>query len=279
MVRHHLYTAGKLAEREPTGGGFSLPANPAEFDLCWALTDDLDSELSIAFLEYCAYYYFIDCQSSAYLSVFMIALTPETPFPAQLRQAAAALNFLFCQGVSPANMMIGGDSAGGNLALQLISHIAHPLPGIDVPKLSSPLGGALLISPTVYFGESYPSYTANAGKDILTLDTMRWLFRSLTPGITEDLRNYVEPSAAPAEWWTGLDKVASRVIVTVGEDECQFDSIAEFARVLQGNVSNVEKLVEEKGAHCEFMMAFGVGEGRERDAYHSVVAWMKPSLA
>ena len=48
-------------------------------------------------------------------------LAPETPFPAALDDAKAAWRFLQDQGYSPASIVVGGDSAGGNLTLELIA--------------------------------------------------------------------------------------------------------------------------------------------------------------
>ena len=55
---------------------------------------------------------------------------PESPFPTQLRQANAALTHLLNRGIPPENIIVGGDSAGRNLSLQLVSHVLHPLPSL-----------------------------------------------------------------------------------------------------------------------------------------------------
>ena len=48
---------------------------------------------------------------------------PEHPFPAQHKDALAAWHFLRGQGIAAEDIAIGGDSAGGNLALSLISRL------------------------------------------------------------------------------------------------------------------------------------------------------------
>ena len=64
-------------------------------------------------------------------------------------------------------MTIAGDSAGGNLLFNVLSHVLHPLP--DVPKLdlSSPFKAAVAISPLVSFNVDGPSYKANEHSDVL----------------------------------------------------------------------------------------------------------------
>jgi epsilon-lactone hydrolase len=50
-------------------------------------------------------------------------LAPESPFPAALEDALKAWRFLLAQGVSPAHIVVGGDSAGGGLTVTLINHL------------------------------------------------------------------------------------------------------------------------------------------------------------
>jgi epsilon-lactone hydrolase len=50
-------------------------------------------------------------------------LAPEHPFPAQHEDALTAWRFLRKQGINAQNIAVGGDSAGGNLALSLISRL------------------------------------------------------------------------------------------------------------------------------------------------------------
>ena len=47
-------------------------------------------------------------------------LAPEHPFPAAVEDAAAAYRYLLDQGISPARIGVGGDSAGGGLVLALL---------------------------------------------------------------------------------------------------------------------------------------------------------------
>ena len=50
-------------------------------------------------------------------------LAPEHPFPAALDDAKAAWRFLLDQGYAPASIVVAGDSAGGNLTLELIASL------------------------------------------------------------------------------------------------------------------------------------------------------------
>ena len=46
-------------------------------------------------------------------------VAPKNPYPAALEDALISYNLLISRGFSPENIIIAGDSAGGNLALAL----------------------------------------------------------------------------------------------------------------------------------------------------------------
>jgi epsilon-lactone hydrolase len=66
-------------------------------------------------------------------------LAPEHPFPAALEDALTAWRFLLGQGIDPARIAVGGDSAGGGLTVVLINTLREA--GGDVPAC------AWLVSP------------------------------------------------------------------------------------------------------------------------------------
>ncbi len=52
-------------------------------------------------------------------------LAPENPYPAALRDAEAAFQVLENKGYHPSDIVIGGDSAGGSLALALVAKLCQ----------------------------------------------------------------------------------------------------------------------------------------------------------
>jgi acetyl esterase/lipase len=84
-------------------------------------------------------------------------LAPEHPFPAALDDAVTAYRWLLCQEVAPERVVVGGDSAGGGLAMALqlaMREGGEPLPG-----------GSVCLSPWVDLAQSGESYRTRAGED------------------------------------------------------------------------------------------------------------------
>lgn len=82
-------------------------------------------------------------------------LPDRHPFPTALLDALAGYNYLVSiVGYNPSNIIIVGDSAGGNLALALVRYLVENKGTRDVP-LPSPPGGLLLLSPWVDLGDSH----------------------------------------------------------------------------------------------------------------------------
>jgi acetyl esterase/lipase len=111
-------------------------------------------------------------------------LAPEHPFPAGLDDCHAAYRWLLAQGIPASAVVLGGDSAGGNLALALLHRLkadGEPLPVC-----------AVLLSPLVDFTLSSASLVTNERRDpVFTLRamvSMRQLYappeRFLDPGVS-----------------------------------------------------------------------------------------------
>lgn len=122
-------------------------------------------------------------------------LAPENPFPAGVDDALAAT--LWAQqnaanyGLRSDQVLIGGDSAGGNLAaVTAQSHSRMAVEG----KALAPLAGHIMIFPGVdmRYGaiDTYPSRTDNAVGYLLTLEMMQIFshFYSQSGAIPEDVR-------------------------------------------------------------------------------------------
>lgn len=84
-------------------------------------------------------------------------LAPEHPFPAALEDCFAAWEFLLASGVDPGRIVVAGDSAGGNLAVNTAMRARDD--GLPQPA------GLVLISPLLDLSFSGGSIVRNDGLD------------------------------------------------------------------------------------------------------------------
>lgn len=83
-------------------------------------------------------------------------LAPEHPFPAAFDDALAAFDALVARGHDPSRIVLGGDSAGGGLALALMSHLCQE---------GRPPAGLFAFSPWTDLTFSGASLVTNSRRD------------------------------------------------------------------------------------------------------------------
>lgn len=230
--------------------------------------------------------------------VLAYSLAPEARYPTQIQEAAAVLAYLLESKVcSPENIFISGDSAGGNLALGLLSHLLHPHPQVQPIPLQQPLGGALLYSPMVSFRIDYPSFERNQSVDMLPASKMRsWaaMFlgkakpenRETDPGpITGD--PYSEPCFNSQSWWQGMHCVVSNVLVMSGGDEIFADPIHQLGHDMKlgwseagGSLEDVVFIETPREAHIGPIVDFMItkGDSSRRTSQSVIEEWYKARL-
>lgn len=211
------------------------------------------------------------------VAVLQYTLTPGARFPAQMGQAASGLGQLLLQGIRPGQLVVGGDSAGGNLAAQLLGHLLHPHPAAERVSLGEPLAGAFLVSPLVSGDLAAQSFRDGAPCDMLNRaifrDPNREMFHEPRGGVagwllpncglveSEAFRQgkaWALPVDVDDEWLDGMGRVVRQVYVTCGKHEVLRDqgiAIAESIRKRNGDV-DVKLEVAEKEAH-DFILLEG----------------------
>lgn len=194
-------------------------------------------------------------------------------------------------------MFIGGDSAGGNLALALMSHILHPHPQLEDDlrvNLSGPLAGAVLTSPWVKFPPDDDSVKRNEGSDFVCVaganrwsaafqGTWRLTFLSsqsanLSLSGSAPYDNYTQPILASADWFSGLDKVVKGIIIWGGGQEVLIDSIDAIARKLKEIYPNTEYVRSPAGAHVEWLIRKMIGIKGKDESTQAIESWITARL-
>jgi acetyl esterase/lipase len=239
------------------GGGFLVPAGDFVMSFCRYVQLELEKqniEVGFALLEY--------------------SLGPQASFPTPLQQSALALNFLMAAGVKPQNLQLVGDSAGGNLILQVLSQMLHPREGVSEIRLPGPLRGAYLISPWTNLSADSQSHFENEGRDWLRHAGVKDWGAQVLAGVPEADRPFAEPVRAPEGWFAGADALVDRVLVTAGGAELLRDDIVAFAEAFKKHHANVKLVVQKGGTHEDVLMDFAAKEERTSAMASLSVEWL-----
>jgi acetyl esterase/lipase len=150
-------------------------------------------------------------------------LVPYAAYPIQICESIEAVKYVLDDlGRLPSDVILGGDSAGANLCLAILSHIMHPSPDFPAFQIITPLKALVMISPWVIFDIKQDSGKRNADKDIFKVEMgTRWGNDYLAGKPTNP---YAEALLPPAEWWK--DAKVERVLVVAGADEVLVDPIS-----------------------------------------------------
>ncbi|KAG4428793.1 hypothetical protein IFR05_015726 [Cadophora sp. M221] len=233
------------------GGGYCLPLSKGYFDWAYEMFKSGESsgcKISVAVLDY--------------------TLCPEEKYPTQMYQGVLALEHILKLGYQPHNIMLGGDSAGGNLCLSLFSHLMHSYDDQRFPKLrlTGPLCGAFVISPLVSLDLSTKSFKENAYSDILSLPNIRdWgaLMFDETPFSKESQEGLAWGMALDGsdEWWRALNTTVKRLYISAGGQELFRDHVVEFSeRIRRLGVVDLKSYIDEKDSHDAIYVNFQQGK-------------------
>ncbi|KAL0956760.1 hypothetical protein HGRIS_002879 [Hohenbuehelia grisea] len=191
-----------------------------------------------------------------HIVILKYSLIPEGRFPTPLRQSVLAIEHLLASGVSPSKLHLAGDSAGGNLIMQVLLHTQHPVDGVPPLDLPAPIGGALLLSPWASLTANTASRTENDKVDICTARACREFGDQVLYGVPEQLWPYLDPVNAPESWFTGMERAVQRVLITAGSAECLRDEIVMLGEIMKKHHSGAEVVVQHRGVHVDPMVDF-----------------------
>ncbi|GLB44455.1 putative alpha beta hydrolase fold protein [Lyophyllum shimeji] len=209
-------------------------------------------------------------------AILNYSIVPTASFPQQLIQAVKAIQHVIDSGCSPQNIQIVGDSAGANLALAFLSHMIHPVKGIQQVSLPSRIRGVYLMSPWVSLTGDTGSHAANDHTDVVGAATFAECGRNVFENVPESLRVYLEARKAPEAWFKGVDGIVDRILVTAGGAECLRDNIVKVAnRLVEHHQGAVRLIVQEKGVHNDPFYDFLAREKNLCYLTPEVVQWVR----
>jgi len=185
-------------------------------------------------------------------------LAPEHVFPAALDDSVAAYKYLLDEGIKPARIVIGGDSAGGGLTLTTLISLRDS--GLPLPA------AGVCISPMTDLAFTGESGTANAKLDpVIQVETLRAHAGRYLAG--QDPRS---PLASPL--YADLHGLPP-LLIQVGSHEVLLDDAKRLAEKAQAQGDAVTLQIAPGMWHVWHIYAAFVPEARQ--AIREIAAYLK----
>jgi acetyl esterase len=203
-------------------------------------------------------------QSESTVVAIHYRLAPEHPFPAGIDDAWAALQHIDANraqygGNSDAKIVVGGDSAGGNVSAVM---------ALMARDTGMSLAAQLLVYPGVRLDDESPSMSENIEGYILSRETIDWFYGMYAA----DPKNW-RASPIYAESHAG---VAPAVVITAEFDPLR-DQGADYARILENAGVPIEYTLYEGMVHMFFQLGPIVSKGAQ--AVSQIAEAAKKALA
>ncbi|MCJ1281490.1 hypothetical protein MMC26_000810 [Xylographa opegraphella] len=219
------------------GGGWGMPGSSGHFSFAAALVASAAAagrSLAVLVLQY--------------------DLAPTKHYPHQLTQCVDLLRHaVTALQKPPSHIILGGDSAGGNMVLGVLSHLLHPHPAIRPLPLPAPLRAAFAVSPIASFATDYPSDR----QDPAPARTIRlWLGNYLGGGATD---RWNDPSQTDTAWWRAVEGVVGEMLVTVAANEMMAPGTQAFARTLRAAFDGFTLFTAKDDFHAEPVIGIDLG--------------------
>ena len=186
-------------------------------------------------------------------------LAPEYPYPAALQDCTKAYQWLLRQGFKPSNILIAGDSAGGNLTLTTILNLRDN--GIPSPK------GAVCFSPHTTF-ETFDLSHGETDPILADAGVFWWHFAYL------GTENPADPKSSLVSPLLGDLKGFPPVLIQATPVEILFEPGREF--VGRAKAAGVDATLQTWDGMIHVWQYFGLGVLPEaQEAIDKVGEWVK----
>ncbi|KAJ4153759.1 hypothetical protein LMH87_010233 [Akanthomyces muscarius] len=240
------------------GGGFCLPANIGYFKFFERLLKDVNA-------------------TGGDLCIFAVTYTlaPHGTYPVQLTQSVEALRHVLAHtGRSPGNVLLAGDSAGANITVGVLSHLAHPHPSIVPVHLSEPLAGAATIAPWVSLHPDLSEHIIYDGGDIVTTFVGEKWSKEFMGDAEPDY--YTDAIDAPESWFETFP--IKKMLILAGENEILLPMIEMFYEKMKGGYPNVEIFKGKRESHVAPVYNIYVGDNTETEQGKKLKTWLTDLL-
>ncbi|KAI0179428.1 Alpha/Beta hydrolase protein [Hypoxylon sp. FL1284] len=205
--------------------------------------------------------------SRTFVAQYRVSTNDETRFPAALQDLVTFYHYALSLGLDPKNIILSGDSAGGNLVIALVRYLER----LRSPQLPLP-GGAMLWSPWVHVTASAGrdfTKCRNSTKDVLTPSILQWGADAYLPSrnLTADVLPFISPLHSPF-------RTSVPLFINAGGKEAFFDSVKDFAREMAEVDGNLVRFHATDLSPHNLMMSYkGLKMDHEmkaaaEDAYH-----------
>ncbi|OAR00664.1 hypothetical protein LLEC1_04826 [Akanthomyces lecanii] len=240
------------------GGGFCLPANIGYFKFFERLLKDVNA-------------------TGGDLCIFAVTYTlaPHGRYPVQLTQSVEALRHVLAHtGRSPGSVLVAGDSAGANITVGVLSHLAHPHPSIEPVHLAGPLAGAATIAPWVSLHPDLSGLDIYDGGDIVTTFVGEKWSKELMGDAEPD--NYTDAIDAPDSWFETYP--VKKMLILAGENEILLPMIEAFYDKVKVGYPSVEFFKGKGESHVAPVYNIYVGDNTETEQGKRLKTWLTELL-
>jgi monoterpene epsilon-lactone hydrolase len=195
-------------------------------------------------------------------------LSPEARFPAALEDCTKAYQWLLEQGIQPGNIIIAGDSAGGNITLATILNLRDK--GVSLPK------GAVCFSPvTNYLPSAWNSLVIAKGETDPILADIGFYWWLFAYGGQESYALALNPLVSPL---FGDLKGFPPVLIQATTPELLFEQCQQFTE--KAKAAGVDATLQAWDGLFHDWQAFALGVLPEaQEAIDKVGAWVQNLFA
>jgi acetyl esterase/lipase len=168
---------------------------------------------------------------------YRVAATPDTRFPAAIQDAVTFYAYLLDLGIPAKNIIVSGDSAGGNLVIALLRYIEE---NKGLPKPCGAISWSPWVNVTPSAISAYKGSASNS-TDLVPWQILEWGLGAYPPPSSEssssEVQAYVSPAQHPFSTGTPL-------LVQAGSAEVFLQDIQAFAKDMARIEGNQVKYCE-----------------------------------